>query len=73
MKRNLKTLDSFDKDSNIYELICELSEKAHLLLGGAISSGRTGIEDDVVEMVMESKLAPPPEDTESGEQETVSE
>lgn len=61
MAKNLKLLDNFDKSNNIYELICELSEKAHIFLGGAISSGAAGREEDVVEMVMDDKLVPSPE------------
>ncbi len=58
---NLKFLDRFDKNSNIYQLICELSERVHNLFATSISSGSSGKEDDLVEIVIEEKLISPQE------------
>jgi DNA-directed RNA polymerase subunit K/omega len=35
---NLRLLDKFDKDENIYELICKLAEKAHSVIDGRATS-----------------------------------
>jgi len=56
MNKNLKFLDRFDRNLNIYQLICELSERAHNLFATDISSGKTGKEDTFAEMVMDEKL-----------------
>ena len=62
---NLKFLDRFDKNSNIYQLISELSERVHNLFATSISSGRSGKEDDLVELVIEEKLISPQEGDEN--------
>ncbi len=39
MEKNLRLLDKFDRQSNIYELICRLAERAHAIMKGkAVSS-----------------------------------
>ena len=38
MNENLKILDKFDKESNIYELVEERSRRAHDILNGAMSA-----------------------------------
>lgn len=58
MNKNLRFLDMFDRNSNVYNLISELSDMAHKLLGADMSSGRTGKEDAFAEMVMDDKMSP---------------
>ncbi len=38
MDKNLKLLDKFDRQKNVYELICKMSERVHSIMkGNAVS------------------------------------
>jgi len=52
MNKNLKLLDKFDKNSNMYELICRLAEKTHFVINGAAASPESK-EHDPIQIVME--------------------
>lgn len=34
MDKNLRLLDKFDRQRNVYELICRLAERVHLIMNG---------------------------------------
>ena len=52
MNKNLKLLDKFDKNSNMYELICKLARKTHSIINGAGVSTDSK-EYDPIRVVME--------------------
>ncbi len=52
MNKNLKLLDKFDKNSNMYELICRLAEKTHSVINGGGASAESR-EHDPIQIVME--------------------
>ena len=62
MDRNLKLLDRFDRDKNIYELICRLAARAHSIMSGSAASFETK-ETDPIQLAMEEPLQ-----TEEGKQ-----
>ncbi len=55
MSRNLKLLDRFDRGKNIYELISRLSERAHAIMSGKMTSSETR-KSDPVQIAMEEYL-----------------
>ena len=55
MNKNLKFIDKFDKEKNIYEVITKLAERAHDLINGAPPAVDTK-EKDPVYVVMEEVL-----------------
>ncbi len=55
MEKNLKLLDKFDRDRNIYELICKLSDRAHGIMSGNSVSPETR-ESNPVQIAMEEFL-----------------
>ena len=52
MNKNLKLLDKFDKNSNMYELICRLADRTHSVINGAGASAESR-ENDPIQVVME--------------------
>ncbi|MBN1444747.1 MAG: hypothetical protein JW957_01405 [Candidatus Omnitrophica bacterium] len=55
MNKNLKLLDKFDKNSNMYELICRLAERTHLVINGAEAADESK-EHDPIQIVMEKAV-----------------
>lgn len=51
MNTNLKILDKFGRENNVFQLISGLAEKAH-----TIFTTKTTKEEDLVELVMREKL-----------------
>lgn len=56
MNRNLRLLDRFDKERNIYELICRLAERVHSIINGSAVFVET-TETDPVQIAMEELLS----------------
>lgn len=54
--RNLKLLDLIDKKKNIYEVIIEISQRAHDLLKGAPPSIEVKKDDNLVLVALEEYL-----------------
>jgi|LSQX01.3.fsa_nt_gb hypothetical protein len=56
MNTNLKLLDRYDKEDNIYKLVNELSESAHTLFSIFVSSGKTIRDEEFSDLAMKEKL-----------------
>ena len=57
MNKNLKTLDKFDKNTNIYDLVLKLSVRSHVIMKEQTLSGRTEVVS-VPQQVLDEVLAP---------------
>ncbi|MCD6408077.1 DNA-directed RNA polymerase subunit omega [bacterium] len=55
MNENLKFIDKFDKEKNIYEMITKLAKRAHDLINGAPPAVDTK-ENDPIYIAMEEVL-----------------
>ena len=55
MDKNLRLLDKFDRDTNVYELICKLADRTHAIMSGNAVSPETR-ESNPVQIAMEEFL-----------------
>lgn len=55
MDKNLKFIDKFDKEKNIYEMITQLAKRTHDLINGAVPAVETK-ENDPIYVAMEEVL-----------------
>ncbi|MFN4227799.1 MAG: DNA-directed RNA polymerase subunit omega [Candidatus Ratteibacteria bacterium] len=54
--RNLKMLDLIDKNKNIYEVIVEVSRRAHDLIKGALPSVEVKKNENLIHIAIEEYL-----------------
>ncbi|MCM8785526.1 MAG: DNA-directed RNA polymerase subunit omega [Candidatus Omnitrophica bacterium] len=54
--KNLKVLDLIDKNKNIYEMIVEVSKRAHDLIKGALPSVEVKKNENLVHIAIEEYL-----------------
>lgn len=56
MDKNLRLLDKFDRQSNVYELICKLADRTHSIMNGNAGSSEVE-ESNPVQIAMEEFLS----------------